>query len=235
VNTFGIYAQDPRLLAAYTIPEAAHYLLIPRATLHSWFVGRVYRAEKPQRHFQPVLRAPTRDRVRLSFINFVEAHVLNAIRREHHISLDKVRIAIGYLSRHFGSEHPLAEYRFETDGIDLFIQKYGQLINITRDGQTAIRELLQCFLRRIEWDEAGTAVRLYPFTRKPASDAPKSVVIDPRISFGRPVLRGTGIATAVVAERYKAGESIQELARDYCREPLEIEEAIRCELQLEAA
>jgi uncharacterized protein (DUF433 family) len=60
-------------------------------------------------------------------------------------------------------------------------------------------------------------------------------VIDPRISFGCQILAGSGIPTAIVAERYKAGESIDELAEDYGRERLDIEEAIRCELDVEAA
>jgi uncharacterized protein (DUF433 family) len=60
-------------------------------------------------------------------------------------------------------------------------------------------------------------------------------VIDPRIAFGRPVLVGTGIPTAVVAERYKAGESVDDLAGDYGRDRLEIEEALRCELDVAAA
>jgi uncharacterized protein (DUF433 family) len=55
------------------------------------------------------------------------------------------------------------------------------------------------------------------------------------VSFGRPVLAGTGIPTAVIAERYKAGESMDDLADDYGRRRLEIEEAIRCELSVEAA
>ena len=61
------------------------------------------------------------------------------------------------------------------------------------------------------------------------------MVIDPHVSFGRPVITGTGILTAVIAERYKAGEAIAELAEDYGRESLEIEEAIRCELTSRAA
>jgi hypothetical protein len=44
-----------------------------------------------------------------------------------------------------------------------------------------------------------------------------------------------GIATDVIAQRYKAGESIAELADDYDRSQGEIEEAIRCELYREAA
>jgi uncharacterized protein (DUF433 family) len=43
-------------------------------------------------------------------------------------------------------------------------------------------------------------------------------------------LAGTGIATTVIAQRYKAGESIEELAEDYGRSTSEIQEAIRSEL-----
>ena len=34
--------QDVRELPAYGIAEAAHYLLVPRATLRSWVVGMSY-------------------------------------------------------------------------------------------------------------------------------------------------------------------------------------------------
>lgn len=151
------------------------------------------------------------------------------------VPLDKIRIAMDYLRKRFGSEHPLAEERFATDGVDLFVDKYGELINVSRAGQLAIKNLLESHLRRIDRDPQGVALRLYPFTRKRSVEEPRAIVIDPYVSFGRPVLVGTGIATAVVAERYKAGESIEQLCDDYGRKRLEIEEAIRCELELEAA
>ena len=168
-------------------------------------------------------------------MNLVEIHVLDAIRRQHSVSLKKVRTALNYLQQRFPSKHPLAEQTFETDGLNLFIQKYGHLINISQDGQLAMKNLLEAYLHRIERDPSGIPIRLFPFTRKRQIDEPRAVVIDPYISFGRPVLAGTGIATAVIAERYKAGESVDDLAKDYDRQRDEIEEAIRCELQLEAA
>ncbi len=137
--------------------------------------------------------------------------------------------------REFGSQHPLALQQFETDGVNLFIQKVDKLINVSQEGQLAMRELLTSHLQRIEHDEAGLAMRLYPFTRPDHFQQLKAVVIDPRMSFGRPVIAGTGIAIVVIAERYLAGESIVELAKDYGRELSEIEEAVRCELRLEAA
>lgn len=227
--------QDPRELPTYAIAEAAHYLRIPRATLRSWVVGRYYPIEKGRRFFKPVISLAGKRNRLLSFFNLVEAHLLDAIRREHEVPLLKVRTALFYLKAHFPSKYPLADQRFETDGLNLFIEKYGQLINISQAGQLAIQSLLEAHLRRIERDPSGFAVKLFPFTRKREPDEPRVVVIDPFVSFGRPVLVGTGIPTAIIAERYKAGESIEGLADDYGRPQLEIEEAIRCELQLEAA
>lgn len=222
-------------MPAYAIAEAAHYLSIPRPTVRSWVAGRPYPTKAGKRFFRPVVIVPMLNPPVLSFLNLVEVHVLDAIRREHQIPLDKVRIAIDYLRNQIGSRHPLADHRFETDGLDLFVQEWGRLINVTRSGQMAMREVLQAHLQRIERDPSGLAIRLYPFTRKRQLDEPKLIAIDPRISFGKPVLSGTGIPTGILAERYKAGESMEQLARDYARPRLEIEEAIRCELQLEAA
>lgn len=226
---------DPRQLGAYGLLEAAHYLNVPASTLRSWVVGRSYPTGSGTKFFAPVIPlADELDRL-LSFVNLIEVHVLDAIRREHAVALPKVRQAIAYLRTRFPSKHPLADHRFETDGLDLFVRKYGQLINASQSGQLAMRQLLEAHLRRIERDPAGFPVRLYPFTRKREPEEPKVVVIDPYVSFGRPVLVGTGIPTATIADRYKAGESIDELAQDYGRPRLEIEEAIRCELQFEAA
>jgi uncharacterized protein (DUF433 family) len=227
--------QSPEEQPAYSISEASRYLSIPPATLRSWVVGRKYHTESGPKFFKPILQLPADPRAGLSFVNLVEAHVLDAIRRNYQVPLSKIREALRYLRKHFSSKHPLAEQKFQTDGIDLFIEKFGQLINVTQSGQIALRELLKAHLHRVEHDASGTAVRLYPFTRKRDLHEPRVVVIDPHISYGRPVLVGTGIPTAVVAERYKAGESIDELAEDYGRSRQEIEEAVRCELWLEAA
>jgi uncharacterized protein (DUF433 family) len=207
--------KDPRAMPAYGITEAAHYLQIPRATLRSWLLGRHYETERGRQFFKPLIDLADKDHRLLSFFNLVEAHILNALRRKHQVSLAKVRAALDYLKKRFPSRHPLADREFETDGSDIFLQRYGQLINLSADGQLAMRELLQTYLHRIE--------------------AVKVVVVDPRVSFGRPVLAGTGIATDVIAKRYKAGDSIAELADDYDRSQSEIEEAIRCELYREAA
>ena len=211
-------------MPAYSVLEAAHYLGIPASTVRYWAAGRPGVS-------QALIAAAGTAPVSLSFINLVELHVLGAIRREHEVSLPKVREAIQFLESHYELPHPLASHQLETDGLDLFVERYGRLINISQDGQVAMRDVLEASLKRIERDTDGIPIKLYPFTRSKVQHAPKLVVIDPNLSFGRPVIAGTGLATEVIAERYKAGESVEDLMQDYGRPKAEIEEAIRCELE----
>jgi uncharacterized protein (DUF433 family) len=208
---------------AYTVAEAARYLELPAATLQYWVArGRA----------EPVIRTP--EPRFLSFINLVEAHVLSALRRDR-MSLQSIRRAVEFLREKFRSEHPLADKTLATDGLDIFVERYGELINASRQGQLAMREVLLSHLRRLERAPSGVVVRLYPFVRRHGPDEPRTVMIDPHVQFGRPVLVGSGIPTAVIAGRFKAGESVQELARDYARNSEDIQEAIRAELHLERA
>ncbi len=214
---------DPREMPAYTVPEAAHYLGLPASTVRYWSAGRD--------SYKALITAAEKHPIILSFLNLVELHLLAAIRREHKVSMPSVRSAIGYLKKRYNSSHPLLAKELETDGLDIFISNYGQLINISKDGQTAMRHVMEAALKRIERDNNNIPIKLYPFTRAHIENAPSVIMIDPAISGGRPVIVGTGLATEIIAERYKAGESISELAYDYGRQEEEIEEAIRCELQ----
>ena len=228
-------AFDPRGIPNYRIPEVSRYLGIPVSTIRWWLFGQAYQTAVGRKVARPVIVAASSKPPLLSFINLVELHVLDGIRHHHNVALPAVRTAVDYVTRHFKGKHPLAEQQFVTDGIDLLLDRFGQLINVSREGQLAIREVLLAHLERIQRDEHGLAIRLYPFTRTRHVANPKLIMIDPRIAFGRPALAGTGIATASIAERYKAGESIQELAQDFSRPAGEIEEAVRCELHLDAA
>ena len=212
---------DPRELPAYTISDAARYLHIHPRTLRSWVRGEGQR-------FKAVIALPDPRRIELSFLNLVEAHVLNAIRRDHEISLQKTRRSLEVLESTLGSKRPLASEVFFTDGVDLFVERLESLHNVSRNGQLALKEILREHLRRIDFEQ-GLAVRLFPFTRGPGLGEPKAVVIDPTISFGRPVISATGVPTAVIAQRFDAGDSIDDLARDYDLAPDVVEEALRCE------
>jgi uncharacterized protein (DUF433 family) len=172
----------------------------------------------------------------LNFLELLEAYTIQTLRSRHRLPMRKIKQAIAYLKA-TGETYPLARHDlgFETDGVNLFVDRMGLLVSASERGQLAWRDVLQVFLQRVDYDAEGLALRFYPFTRDFRTDGPKSIVIDPAVCFGRPSIAGRGIATAMVASRYKAGESVAELAGDYdCAAEL-IEEAIRAELDLQAA
>ena len=220
--------RDLRELPAYAVGEAAAYLGLPPSTLRSWTLGQRYRVNGQPRVFRPVVAIADRQGRKLSFINLVEAFVLAGIRREHSIPLPKVRRAVEYLRRTFGTKRPLAEERFETDGVDLFVEKFGALIGATQDGQIQLRDIIRARLKRVRRDLDGIPEKIVLFPAR-ASAGIGDVVIDPRRSFGRPVLDGFGIRTAILAERFFAGDTVEELAEDYGVPSEAIQNALRCQ------
>ncbi|MBI5526826.1 MAG: DUF433 domain-containing protein [Deltaproteobacteria bacterium] len=175
----------------------------------------------------------------LSFFNLVEAHVLNSMR--DYLSLPRIRDALKWVEHGLGVTRPLINKRFQTDGLDLFVEHTDKLLNASRRGQIAMRPVIEEYLKRIEFDSDGLAMRLFPFSRhhrapEPgAPEDPKAVVFDPRISFGRLTVVGTGIATATIYDRFLAGETIEDIVRDFKMEHRFVEEAIRCESLQKAA
>jgi uncharacterized protein (DUF433 family) len=238
-SKFDIYlGRDPREIPTYGIYESAHLLKIPANTLKTWIQGREYPTSYGPRKFEPLISLPDPNLHLLSFVNLVEAHVLDAIRYKHHVPLPNVRDAISYLRDQFQSKHPLADYAFERQGVELIIRQAGEVLNVTRKGQLAMKEIIGAYLKRIEYDPEGLAAHLYPYLKrhpKELEDEPKLVLIDPRIAFGKPILVGVGVPTAVVADRNEAGETVKELAKDYGCEASEIEKAIEYEHALPKA
>ncbi|MGH8249605.1 MAG: DUF433 domain-containing protein [Steroidobacteraceae bacterium] len=225
-----------RRTPAYPFVEAAHYLNMPASTLRAWCLGQDYLDRVGNsRRFQPLIRLDGEPREGLSFLNLVEGHVLAAIRRKYEISLPKARRAVQFVKNWLNVQRPLVDMSFQTNGVDLFVEEIGRLVNVTRDGQTEIGEFLRAHLHRIERDLAGVPIKLYPFTRTQAFNAPTPVEIDPTVAFGRPVVRGRAVPTAVLADRFKAGESINVLASDLEIPPETVEDALRCELERAAA
>ncbi len=227
-----VYGGDPREIQLYTLPQASRYLKVPFETLRSWVKGRYYPIGPAgdRLFFKPIIILPDSDPLRLSFMNLVEAHVLDGIRRVEQVPFYKVRNAIEFLKKRLSSKHPLADHRFQTDGVDLFIEHLGQIISVSQHGQLVIREVVEKYLRRIERDMKNVPIRLYPFLRvPPQAEEPRRVVIDPMVSFGQPVLVKTGVPTAIIAERFYAGDSTEDLAGDYGSTREEIEEAVRYE------
>lgn len=204
---------DIRDAPAYGVSEAARFIRIPRATLAYWTRGRRPLIEPPQPG------GP------LSFNNLVEAHVLRALRSVHGAGMASVRSALSYAEEQLDISRLLLHDELLTSGGDLFLQELDHLINLSRSGQLALRKLLKDCLNRVERDDMSLPFLLYPVLPRESANA-KAISINPRVSFGRPVLADTGVSTRALVDRIDAGEGIPELAHDYGLAESQIHDAV---------
>ena len=210
---------------AYSITEASRYLRLSPATLRSWVLGRPYPTARGLSQFAPVLKLAKKDPATLSFSNLIEAHVLRSLRTEHGVPLGAVRQALAYAQRALKIDQLLLREELCTAGGELFLDRYGELTNLTASGQLAMRMVFAAHLKRVEWGKLRFPVRLYPFLVS-ESTAAKSIVIDPQISFGRPVVSKAFISTRSMVDRIDAGEKVEDIARDYNLTREGVEEAV---------
>ena len=211
--------KDPRNIAAYTVVEAARYVRIPSQTLRSWVAGQSYRRDSGRLDFDALITAPEYAPIRLSFNNIIEAYTLRALRTKHGVSIIAARQAMDVAERACHTRRLLLRPELRTGGGELFLEKYGELVNLTRAGQIAIRHILQDHLARIELDELHIPARLYPADNH-------TIMMDACLAFGRPVIARRGISTAAIVERVNAGETEEEIAEDYGLDYTEVKEAL---------
>jgi uncharacterized protein (DUF433 family) len=223
----------PRDVPAYRASEVAQMLALPAGTVRAWAFGQDYRhLDGSPGRFVKLVEAADHDGRLLSFTNVCELHVLAAMRRNHKLPMPTVRDALEFVAERLGLDRPLVAKKFLTNGVGLFVQHAGRLIDASHGGQQALRGDFEQALARIERSRSdGLPVRLFPFTRTSSALAgqPQAVVIDPERAFGRPALVRSGVTTAVVEDRFRAGDSPAEMATDYGVAEEDIWEAIRFE------
>jgi uncharacterized protein (DUF433 family) len=215
--------EDVKLSPAYSVAEAARYLAMPTATLRSWFAGI------EGQHFKAVIRWEVARDHRLSFANLVEAHVLRALRTRHGISMPNVRKAIQYVQEKENIKRLLRHPGLRAAPGRLFLKKYAELIELAPSAQHVIEKAFENYLAAVVQDPQGVPIKLYPWIPDPQAGPKTSVLIDPLVSFGRPVTSPREITTAVLADQFDAGASIEELAQDYGLSPQAIEDALAFE------
>lgn len=188
----------------YRISEAARYAHISPQTVSNWHQPR-------STNRRGTLSNKDKGQA-LSYLQLIEVAVVSRFRKAG-ISLAKIRAAREYVSKQLEAEFPFAEYRFKTDGRDLWMD-YAEieaemgdkkLLSASQGGQLAWADIIG---RLQEFDyENDLAVRWH------VAGKGSKVVIDPKIQFGAPSV--DGIATWVFRGRLEAGESFDEIREDF--------------------
>jgi uncharacterized protein (DUF433 family) len=220
---------DRREFPAYSVEEAAGYLGIPVNTLYAWTLGR--RKANSEDIYPAVLQFVDHRSRRLSFFDLVEAHILRAAI-DKKVPLKNIKKGLQFVRDQYPKyERPLLSLEFQTDGKHLLVggmlgareKDREALVNASVHGQLEMTQVIQQFLDLIGRDPQGDPDTLFPKT------GGRIVSLSSGIVSGRPAIEGTRIPTAIVAQRFRAGETAVELADDYRISLEAIEAAIKYE------
>ncbi len=202
--------RHPSEIPFYSQGDVAAAVGVPLSTLRGW-VRPLSGTSHSDDYCAPLITPPEGPYGRLSFVNLTEAYVIAELRRKAKVGAQNIRKAVWYLRHEMGIPRPLLHNRLLA-GTDIYLDAAAGLINLSRAGQFVFEKVVRDYLSRIEVDSSGLPRQLYPWVMNTES---KSVLIDPRIRFGQPVINGTGIMTSTIQERFEAGEQIEAIAQSY--------------------
>jgi len=212
--------QNIRLLPTYTIPEAATFLAIRRRTLFSWYEGD-----------DPILKASAMcgSIHLLSYRDLEEAYRVYLLRERFHFSLQFLRRSMRNARRMFRSQHPLQRADAIKECLkDLVYDqpaRGGRPRTVTslgqRPGQQLVKEVADLFAERIVPDRF-----IFPWRFAATDHCSRPVSMNPHIMSGRLVVTGTRIPVKVLWGRRRAGDKVEEIAKDYDLDPSTVQKAL---------
>jgi len=203
-------------LPAYQVQDAARYAGITTQTVRNW--------QRAGRESGAAIAA-RRLRESLSYLQLQELAIVSAMR-EQGITLQKIRLAREYLSSSLSLEFPFSDRRVKTDGQDIlldFREQLGgalKLLVANKGGQYVWREIIGNRFEEFEY-ERDLAVRWR------VGGARTGIIIDPRISFGAPSIKG--VPTWALRGRHTAGEAIDDIAKDFVISESDVRKALKFE------
>jgi uncharacterized protein (DUF433 family) len=157
---------------------------------------------------------------RIPFIGLAEGFVLTAFR-EAGVPLQRIRPALTRLQAELGLSHVLASRSLYTDGAEVLYDyaeatgdtpaaRSARELVVVRNDQRVFAEVVEAYLRRIDFGEDGWA-RLLHLPQYRSAD----VVVDPERSFGVPIFAHGAARVEVVLGRFKGGESLESLTEEF--------------------
>ncbi|TCD00895.1 DUF433 domain-containing protein [Pedobacter psychroterrae] len=210
---------DPELGAGiYTIPDVAFILRLPQAKVRRWMkefwdgrLGKDYEVKYSH--------GEGREKV-TKFHTLIEFYVFYQLR-ELGISTKQIFLAHRDISSQLNTAYPFASSKVLSDGKSiLFELNDGTLVNADESKQSVFKEIIESFCKKIEFSSTDIAQCFYPMGRD------KHIVVDPHHQFGQPTIENTNILAETIFDLFKAGESIDFLARLYQLPIKEIKDAI---------
>lgn len=208
----------------YSFAEADRLLRVSPNTTRRWLKGYDFWYSSSERRTMPPVTPGQGAKTAVSFFDLMEVAAISELIRKG-FSLKRVRKINVFCQLYLRTERPLVTERFRVRGRDIFVEEsFGVLVNVGYEaGMRAWEEVLGPFLEAVEY-ENDLVRRWWPLGKD------HKVVVDPDYGFGLPVVAGTGVRTEIIAEQYRAGDSIEEINYDFGVTADQIKDALRWEM-----
>ena len=129
-----------------------------------------------------------------TFSDLMELRIVNAFHLAG-ISWQRICRTAEFGCERFETDFPFSHRRFQTDGEDIFDRSRDALEAVSRHGQLAFPQIIvPSLFKPLDYMDDVPA-RWYPAEEWGLSCVGRGVVVDPRRSFGAPVVSESGIPT----------------------------------------
>jgi uncharacterized protein (DUF433 family) len=221
----------------YPIHQAARLVGVEPRALRRWLQGYSRRYNGERVRSEPLWETQLKDEGLpeevIGFRDLLELRMVSAFVR-HGVDLKVIRATVESASQYFGKSYPLTNHQFLTDGKRIFLQAIEKasgeppMIDVLRK-QFVFSEIIKPSLYAgIEYGVDG-AVRWFPLDKR------KTIVLDPALQFGTPVLAHAGIPTDTIYASYLAeGRDKTMVARVFDITPKMVIDAVEFEERLAA-
>lgn len=190
----------------YKLSEVAKFTGLPSSTVRTWFK---WRADRHGLGPLFVTDYPAvDDDYAVSFLNLIDAYVA-AFFRTQGVRPSLIRRAYAILQKDLHTPHPFAHVDLKTDGERIVRQTANEV---------RIPELIDVVSKQkwfSQWAKYLSHLDYNPSTKLAGRwNISEGIVIDPQISFGKPVVKSTGVTAFVLANQYQANKRNAALVAD---------------------
>jgi uncharacterized protein (DUF433 family) len=218
----------------YAIPEAARLTGVSSQRIRRWLRGYQFKAKHGRHRSAPVWHGqldPIEHSMAVGFLDLVEIRCVDAFLQRG-VSWKTLRLAHERAQQALDLSHPFCTNRFKMAGRAIILeipQVDGEpaLWEIARD-QRVFGRIIRPFMKDLEFTEGEMPSQWWPMGKS------RSVVLDPRRSFGQPIVSRSGVPTTILNRAVKATGSVREVAAWYEAERPEVQDAVAFEQKLVA-
>lgn len=190
----------------YELAEVARYTGLESSRIRAWFKPRTDGSGR-----DPIFKGDYQrngNDYAVSFFDLIDTLVVGQLRQIG-VKMSVVRSAYNVLRKQLSTPHPFCHNNIYSDGEQVFIVTADQL------GDESLREVVssqQFFmtvrerLEKIDYNKSSKLAERWRIQ--------KGIVVDPRISFGKPVIESTGVTTFVAANMLRANSNDVELTAE---------------------